>query len=79
VRENLALLKTAVEQHKAIVAMHQAAARCLASGKDEKACHAELAKTCKGLAIGRLSDEAQALKSIIRGFVPWETLVKVSR
>jgi hypothetical protein len=79
VRENLALLKTAVEQHKAIVAMHQAAAQCLASGKDEEACHAELAKRCKGLAIGRLSDEAQALKFIIRGFVPWETLVKVSR
>jgi hypothetical protein len=79
VKENLALLKTVVEQHKAIVAMRQAAAQCLASGKDEEACHAELAKTCKGLAIGRLPDEAQALKPIIRSVVPWETLVKVSR
>jgi hypothetical protein len=53
VKENLALLKTVVEQHKAIAAAHQAAAQCLASGKDEEACHGESATTCKGLAIGR--------------------------
>ncbi len=47
-------LKAVIEQHKAIAVAHQAAAQCLASGKDEEACHAELAKACKGLAIGKL-------------------------
>lgn len=46
--------KALVDQHKAIAAAHEAAAQCLASGKDEQACHAELAKACKGLAIGKL-------------------------
>jgi len=53
-KEDPAHLKALIEQHKAIAAAHQAAAQCLASGKDEEACHAELAKTCKGLAIGKL-------------------------
>lgn len=46
--------KEVIDQHKAIAEAHSQAARCLESGKDEKACHAELAKTCKGLAIGKL-------------------------
>lgn len=46
--------KALIEQHKAMAAAHEAAARCLASGKGEDACHADLAKTCKGLAIGKL-------------------------
>lgn len=53
-KEDPAHLKAIIEQHKAIAAAHQAAAQCLASGKDEEACHAELAKACKGLAIGKL-------------------------
>jgi hypothetical protein len=53
-KEDSAHRKTLIEQHKAIAAAHEAAAQCLASGKDEEACHAELAKACKGLAIGKL-------------------------
>jgi hypothetical protein len=47
-------LKALIEQHKAIAAAHQAAAQCLASGKEEESCHAELTKACKGIAIGKL-------------------------
>jgi hypothetical protein len=46
--------QAAIGQHKAIAAAHQTAAQCLASGKDEEACHAELTKACKGIAIGKL-------------------------
>jgi hypothetical protein len=46
--------KALIEQHKAIANAHQAAAQCLLSGKDEEICHDELAKICKGLAIGKL-------------------------
>ena len=53
-KENPVHQKALIEQHKAIAAAHEAAAQCLASGKDEEACHAELAKACKGLAIGKL-------------------------
>jgi hypothetical protein len=53
-KEDPAHLKAAIEQHKAIAAAHQAAAQCLASGKDEEVCHAELTKACKGIAIGKL-------------------------
>lgn len=53
-RENPGHLKAVIEQHKAIAAAHQAAAQCLASGKTEKDCHAELANACKGIAIGKL-------------------------
>lgn len=53
-KEDPAHLKAIIEQHKAIAAAHQAAAQCLASGKSEEACHGELAKACKGLAIGKL-------------------------
>lgn len=53
-KEDPAHQKALIEQHKAIAAAHEAAAQCLASGKDEEACHAELAKACKGLAIGKL-------------------------
>jgi hypothetical protein len=53
-KEDPAHVKELIEQHKAIAAAHQAAAQCLLSGKDEEACHDELAKACKGLAIGKL-------------------------
>ena len=53
-KEDPAHLKAIIDQHKAIAAAHHAAAQCLASGKDEQTCHGELAKTCKGLAIGKL-------------------------
>ena len=53
-KEDPAHRKAMIEQHKAIAAAHDAAAQCLASAKDEETCHAELAKACKGLAIGKL-------------------------
>lgn len=53
-KEDPAHQNALIEQHKAIAAAHEAAAHCLASGKDEETCHAELAKACKGLAIGKL-------------------------
>ncbi len=42
-----------IQRHEAMAAAHQAAAQCLKSGKDEKACLAELRAACKGLAIGK--------------------------
>lgn len=53
-KEDPAHQKALIEQHKAIADAHQAAAQCLLSSKNEEACHAELAKACKGLAIGKL-------------------------
>jgi hypothetical protein len=53
-KEDPAHLKAIIDQHKAIAAAHQAAAQCLASGKDEQTCHGELAQACKGMAIGKL-------------------------
>ena len=47
-------LKALIEQHRAIAAAHEAAAQCLAAGKKEDDCHAELQKACKGIAIGKL-------------------------
>jgi hypothetical protein len=46
-------VKQDIAAHRTIAAAHEAAAKCLESGKPEKACHAELAKACKGLAIGK--------------------------
>jgi hypothetical protein len=40
--------------HRAMADAHLAAAKCLESGKGEKECHAQLAKDCKGLGIGKL-------------------------
>lgn len=42
-----------ISRHRAMVAAHEAAAKCLESGKDEEVCMAELRKACKGLAIGK--------------------------
>lgn len=43
-----------VADHRAMADAHIAAAKCLEAGKGEKACHAQLAKDCKGLGIGKL-------------------------
>ena len=40
-------------RHRAMADAHEAAAKCLESGQPEKVCAAELAKACKGLAIGK--------------------------
>jgi hypothetical protein len=42
-----------VADHRAMAEAHLSAAKCLESGKTEKECHAQLAKDCKGLAIGK--------------------------
>jgi hypothetical protein len=53
-KEDPAHVKALIDQHRTIAAAHEAAAQCLSSGKDEEVCHAELAKACKGIAIGKL-------------------------
>ena len=45
--------KEDVTRHRAISTAHEAAARCLESGKKEDVCHKELQAACKGLAIGK--------------------------
>jgi hypothetical protein len=45
--------KKDVARHRAIAAAHEAAAKCLESGKTEEVCHKELQASCKGLAIGK--------------------------
>lgn len=42
-----------IANHRAMADAHLAAAKCLEGGKSEKECHAQLAKDCKGLAIGK--------------------------
>ena len=45
--------KKDVQRHRAMAAAHEAAARCLESGKSEDDCQKELQAACKGLAIGK--------------------------
>lgn len=42
-----------IERHQAMAAAHQAAAQCLAAGKDHETCQKALLQACKGLAIGK--------------------------
>lgn len=42
-----------IAAHRTIAAAHEAAAKCLESGKSEESCQAELRKACKGLALGK--------------------------
>lgn len=41
------------QRHRAMAAAHEAAAKCLESGKAHDACMRELQASCKGLAIGK--------------------------
>ena len=45
--------KEDVARHRAISAAHEAAAKCLESGKKEDVCHKDLQAACKGIAIGK--------------------------
>ena len=45
--------KEDVQRHRAMSAAHEAAAKCLESGKKEEVCEKELQAACKGLAIGK--------------------------
>ncbi len=47
-------IKQDITRHRAMAAAHEAAARCLESGKKHELCMKELQATCKGLAIGRI-------------------------
>lgn len=45
--------KEDVTRHRHLATVHEAAARCLESGKGEKECHEQLRKDCKGVGIGK--------------------------
>jgi hypothetical protein len=45
--------KDDIKRHRQIATAHEAAAKCLESGKEEDACNADLAKACKGIAYGK--------------------------
>jgi len=42
-----------IANHRALAEAHLNAAKCLESGKSEKACQEQLSKDCKGLGIGK--------------------------
>lgn len=46
-------IKKDIAHHRAMAEAHLNTAKCFESGKSEKECHAQLAKDCKGLAIGK--------------------------
>ncbi len=45
--------KEDIVRHRAMATAHEAAAKCLESGKKEDVCNQELQVACKGLAIGK--------------------------
>lgn len=45
--------KEDIARHRAMAAAHEAAAKCLESGKGHDPCQKELQTACKGLAIGK--------------------------
>ena len=46
-------VKEDIARHRAMAAAHEAAAKCLESGKKDEVCEKELQAACKGLAIGK--------------------------
>jgi hypothetical protein len=52
-KDDPAHVKQDVLDHRAMAEAHLNAAKCLESGRPEKECHAQLAKDCKGLGIGK--------------------------
>jgi hypothetical protein len=46
-------VRSDITRHRAMAQAHEAAARCLESGKPEEVCLKELQASCKGLAIGK--------------------------
>lgn len=45
--------KEDIARHRAMAAAHEAAAKCLESGKGDAVCEKALQAACKGLAIGK--------------------------
>ena len=52
-KDDPAHVKKDIADHRAMADAHLNAAKCLEAGKPEKECQAQLAKDCKGLAIGK--------------------------
>ena len=52
-KADAAHVKKDVADHRAMAEAHLNAAKCLESGTPEKDCHAQLAKDCMGLGIGK--------------------------
>lgn len=52
-KDDPAHVKKDIANHRAMAEAHLNAAICLESGRPEKECRAQLAKDCKGLAIGK--------------------------
>ena len=46
-------MKEDIARHRAMAAAHEAAAKCLESGKKDEVCEKDLQAACKGLAIGK--------------------------
>ena len=46
-------VKEDIQRHRALATAHEAAAKCLESGKKDEVCQKELQAACKGLAIGK--------------------------
>jgi hypothetical protein len=46
-------IKKDAQRHRAMAAAHEAAAKCLESGKNPEQCLKDLQAACKGLAIGK--------------------------
>jgi hypothetical protein len=45
--------KEDIQRHRAMASAHEAAARCIESGKKEEVCMKDLQAACKGLAVGK--------------------------
>lgn len=45
--------KEDIQRHRAMASAHEAAAKCIESGKKEDICLKELQAACKGLAVGK--------------------------
>ncbi|HXF67358.1 MAG TPA: hypothetical protein VNK67_11775 [Burkholderiales bacterium] len=52
-KDDPAHVRKDIADHRAMAEAHLNAAKCLEAGRPEKECHAQLAKDCKGLAIGK--------------------------
>jgi hypothetical protein len=52
-KDDPAHVRKDVADHRAMADAHLNAAKCLEAGTPEKDCHAQLAKDCKGLGIGK--------------------------
>ncbi len=52
-KHGAAEVKKDISDHRAMAEAHLTAAQCLEAGKPAKECQAQLAKDCKGLAIGK--------------------------